>query len=183
MKEEWRPVIGYEEYYLVSTLGAVYSQRTKKLLKGIIDNGYVFLNLSVMGERRKIPVHRIVATAFIDNPESKPQVNHLNGVTWDNRVENLEWVTASENSTHAVRTGLAPSRQGGGNGQAALTDEIVEEILTRYKPYCRINGCGALAREFGVTTSAVHAVVTGRTWTHVQPGQGKETSIYIRYRG
>lgn len=171
MKELWLPVRGYEEYYQVSTLGAVYSNRNKRLLRGVKDGGYVFINASVDGVRKKTPVHRWVAIAFIENPEEKLQVNHINGVPWDNRASNLEWTTASENSTHAVETGLSPPRKGEGNGQAVLTDEIVMEVRGRYIPYCRVNGCSAMAKEFGVTTSAIHAVVTGRAWSHLPTQQ------------
>ena len=95
--EEWRPVKNYENYYLVSNLGNVWSVRRNRQLKPATDKyGYLYYVLSVGGERRTIKAHRMVATAFIDNQFNKPTVNHKNGVRSDNRASNLEWATAKD---------------------------------------------------------------------------------------
>lgn len=92
--------------------GVVYSDRSGSLrkLKQISDKrgkGYYFVSLT---SHKKAKVHRMVAKTFIPNPDNKPQVNHKNGNTKDNRVENLEWVTAKENSNHSRATGLQGSK-------------------------------------------------------------------------
>lgn len=83
--------------------GDVTRFRKGKILKPSKDkNGYLGLTLCDSGDRYvKAKVHRVVAQAFIPNPENKAEVNHLNGIKWDNRVDNLEWSTRSENHIHA----------------------------------------------------------------------------------
>ena len=78
--------------------------------------GYLRLTVSVDGRVGDQYVHRIVAETYIPNPEGKPQVNHINGDKRDNRVENLEWCTAKENTAHAIRTGLSNPRGGSRTG-------------------------------------------------------------------
>lgn len=104
----WRPVKGYEAEYFVSNRGEVWSIRNNRLLTlKRTPAGYLRIALSVKGRRQDVCVHRLVAEAFIPNPEGKPTVNHINEVKDDNRVENLEWATFSEQNTHGTRTARA----------------------------------------------------------------------------
>jgi hypothetical protein len=118
--EIWKPVVGYEGVAEVSNLGRVRSldrtievvnrwgTKTKKLLRGRIrktakfSNGYMGVVFSRRGKCHM--VHRLVASAFIPNPDNKPQVNHKNGQRDDNRECNLEWVTCSENHKHSYKS-------------------------------------------------------------------------------
>lgn len=105
--ERSKDIKGFEGLYAVTTLGRVWSCRRKIWLKpGLVGNGYKCVGLSVHGKVSELKVHRLVAEAFVDNPYSKPQVNHLNGEKLDCRVSNLEWVTARENLQHASDMGL-----------------------------------------------------------------------------
>ena len=117
MTEVWKPVVGRENAYEVSNLGRlrsidriVFGKHLKgKILQECRDqHGYSTVILSYCGHRHSTRRHRLVAEAFIPNPERKRDVNHLNGNKSDNRVENLEWTTHRENTDHAWGTGLTP---------------------------------------------------------------------------
>ena len=109
--EEWRPVVGYEGRYEVSNMGRVRSlvcQRGKRkhpwYMKGKIDRyGYKTVGLSSNGKSRHFTVHRLVALAFIPNPENKETVNHRDGNKLRNETSNLEWATQSEQEYHKYR--------------------------------------------------------------------------------
>ena len=100
---------GQETDYSVSTEGEVRKDTTNYILSQSSQQDYKFVGLIINGKQKRMRVHRMVALAFIDNPDNKPYVNHINGNRSDNNVENLEWVTPSENTQHAVDTGLFKS--------------------------------------------------------------------------
>ena len=100
---------GQETDYSVSTEGEVRKDTTNYILSQSSQQDYKFVGLIINGKQKRMRVHRMVALTFIDNPDNKPYVNHINGNRSDNNVENLEWVTPSENTQHAVNTGLFKS--------------------------------------------------------------------------
>lgn len=112
--ELWKPVAGFEDRYQVSNLGNVRSIQTnhgkyqEKLLKQnrTSTSDYAYVNLTVKDKTTHHSVHRLVAKAFIPNPENKPTVNHIDGNKLNNNACNLEWNTYSENIKHAHSTGL-----------------------------------------------------------------------------
>jgi hypothetical protein len=100
--EEWRPIQGWD--YSVSSCGRVRNDKTGKVSAfGHTVARYRQVILCANGKKQHFSVHRLVAQAFIPNPECKPEVNHINGDGLDNRVENLEWCTSRENVLHAHR--------------------------------------------------------------------------------
>lgn len=101
--ERWAVIHNYP-LYSVSTLGRVKNNKTQRILKGGLDkDGYKQQILCNNGLRVNRKVHKLVALAFIENPDNKPQVNHINGIKTDNRAVNLEWVTNQENQDHFWR--------------------------------------------------------------------------------
>lgn len=102
--EIWKAIKGYEGLYEVSNLGNVRSIRTNiTLKKGITRKGYNIVVLCNNGKRTTKTVHRLVATAFVENPLNKTEVNHIDEDKTNNRADNLEWVTHIENSRHGTR--------------------------------------------------------------------------------
>lgn len=100
--EEWKTIEDCNRY-AVSSFGRVRNIRTKQLMQGRVQLGYVYSQLisDIKGKQIQKANHRLVASAFIPNPDNKPIVNHINHVRYDNRVQNLEWITVSENAIAA----------------------------------------------------------------------------------
>ena len=105
--EVWKPVVGYEGIYEVSNLGHVRSVRLLCPFKN--SYGYACLTLRHKGAKRFVAVHRLVAQAFLGSRPTGLQTNHVNGDKMDPRLANLHYVTARENTLHAVRLGLFPT--------------------------------------------------------------------------
>ena len=137
--EEWRDVVGYEGRYQVSSMGRVKSlerkvtkgdgERTVKerILKPMIDrDGYLRLNLYAGGKLKNLKVHRLVCQAFHENPDNKPQVNHINEDKTDNRACNLEWCTAKENTNHGTAKDRSAKNRSKSVGQYTLDGELVK---------------------------------------------------------
>lgn len=172
--EEWRDVKGYVGYYKVSNLGNIRScdrvvpsrwgngqHRKGKLMKpGSSPNGYKIITLQKKGKIKYQTVHRTVITVFTPNPENKSQVNHIDGNKENNSVENLEWVTESENKQHALDTGLFSSK-GEDNPNVKLTESKVRCIrLSNLAPL-------EISKIYGVSRTTIIKIRARRTWKNV----------------
>lgn len=181
-QEEWRPVVGWEGFYEVSSLGnvntvarrcasrggvgtkAVHAMRRKPQLN---QHGYHVLCLRD-GYRRKIykAIHRMVAEAFIENKNGLSEVNHRDGLRTNNRLSNLEWCSSSQNHLHRCRV-LGRGR-GETHNLALLNDEKVRAIRAEHVLRTRNYGAFAdLGRKYGVSPAVIRNVVVGNSWKHV----------------
>lgn len=181
MQEIWKDVTGYEGAYQVSNFGNVRSlDRIIKTSSGkeyfekgvtksqrLNADGYPRVTLSKHSKKTNHRVYRLVAIEFIPNPHNKPQINHINGIKTDNRVENLEWCTIQENIKHSNETGLAKVASGENHIWATLTDEQVLDIYKRSnsgEPQLDI------AKDYNTSISVVSRIKNGRRWANLTKG-------------
>lgn len=165
-EEEWRPVVGWEDSYQVSSLGRVRRIATFRVLSPGIRSQYLSVALCVSGlsKLKSCTVHRLVAVAFHPGYTPGLEVNHVDGNKLNNRADNLEWVTPADNVRHAVRLGLFNSARGERITLSKLTSDLIPIIRAEH---CNGQTLAALGRRFGVTPEAISSVVKRRTWKHV----------------
>lgn len=177
--EIWKDVKGFEGIYQISNYGNLKSLERKtfnkgtccynlikeKILKKATDkDGYVKYCLFLKGNRENKSAHRLVALAFIENPENKPQVNHIDGNKKNNHVSNLEWCTASENSNHALNMGLSYQKPGEGHHMSKLTEKEVIVIRELYKNNTTQKEISFL---FNVSQTQIYRIVNKKSWSHI----------------
>lgn len=181
MIEEWRKVVGWDGYE-VSNSGQVRSvdrtvtraDGTKQTVRGSLltrslnSSGYWRVRLSndALGRRSMARVHRLVAQAFLPNPNNLPEVNHIDCDRTNASVENLEWVTASQNRSHGVAFGavVVPHRHGSDANCAKLTEDAVRQARIDLANGSSIKG---LARKHGVHPKTMRRALRGISWAHV----------------
>ena len=179
MQEIWKDVVGYVGYYEVSNKGNVRSVSRKvnnfkgesAKRKGVnmafvtTKAGYKRVSLRMLGTKRTFRVHRLVAEAFLPNPHQLAEVNHLNGIKDDNRLENLEWVDRRRNIDHAKEHNLFNSPKGSNHHKATITEDTVRAMR---KLYAEGNHTQKqISEEFSVHLSKAKHILAGRTWKHV----------------
>jgi hypothetical protein len=173
MQEVWKPVVGYEGEYEVSNFGSVASlpgakgrnRGRKRLLLKPSQNTHKHLrvNFCLAGKRKSLYVHRLVLMAFVGPPSGDTQGAHLDGNPLNNRLENLVWATAKENSSHRIFHGTNSDR-GEKCNLSRLQDVDIPKILN-------LRSQGFLIREiaenFKVKPGTIQAVLSGRSWSHI----------------
>lgn len=156
-----KEVKGYEGIYDVTDTGEVFSRLSNKVLKaGKTKKGYLIVNL----RQKTFNLHRLVAQAFIPNPDNLPQVNHIDGDKTNNNVTNLEWCDNSFNQLHALKIGLKKD-YGVNSHTAKLTEKEVLEIRSKYIP--RVYSMCRLADEYGVSYIVINKIINRKTWKHI----------------
>lgn len=175
--EKWLDIPGFEGLYQASSIGRIkalsrrvnsprgFRTARERVLAVADSGGYDLVMLCKEGVRTNFNVHRLVALAFIPNLESKRDVNHINGKKKDNRVDNLEWATPSENNSHAFKTKLRIPPVGEKAHMSKISDADVEELI-------QINIMYGLnytktAPHYGVNTDAIQGTCTGRYRKHI----------------
>ena len=179
MEEIWKDINGFEGMYQASSIGRVRSmdrilhhvrpklnnKRVVRRFNGRIlsenkmKDGYLMTFLGKCGKMYPYRTGRLIAQTFVPNPHNKPEVNHINGIKSDNRIENLEWVTASENSIHAHRIGLTSPARGERIGCAKLNDFKVR-VIRRMSGFTQRE----VAEIFGVSQFSIWRVLNNRGW-------------------
>lgn len=171
IQEIWKDVVGYEGRYEISSLGSVKSLnynktgKPKLLAKIFHHSGYLCTCLNRGGKVKWIYVHRLVAIAFIPNPNGYDQVNHINSNKSDPRLENLEWCNQSQNRRHAQDAGFVFIPKGQEKWQAKLKDSDIPKIRN-----LSLSGLDypTIAKMFNVSRQAIGFVVTRKTWSHIK---------------
>lgn len=168
--EIWLPVPGYEAHYSVSNMGrvrrdaATKGARAGKLLRPMrTPSKRDYVALCVNGGRDPRSVHRLVMQAFAPAARTDLQVNHINGDPTDNRLSNLEWVTASDNIKHDFQV-LKARNQAGDNNHSAKISAADAEFIRRVCGQMNLAQSEVAAR-LQISKSAVSAVMTGRNWS------------------
>lgn len=172
--EIWKDIKGYEGFYQVSNLGRVKSlerdvyhprgtiirhMEEKILVQNIGKLGYAYVNLNLNGKRKTIKTHRLVAEAFIPNPENKPQVNHKDEVKSNNVVDNLEWCSAQENANYGTR--IQRQKQTYKDNYKNGKNKVVKKVfcVELNKTFDCITSA---QEELGIWRSAIAKVCTGK---------------------
>lgn len=155
--EIWKEVIGHEGKYEVSNLGKVRNIKRNTIQKGHeTTKGYLVVSIS----HKQTLLHRIIATAFVPNPDNKETVNHINGIKTDNRIENLEWLTNGENMAHASKLGLL-SGKGQTSHNVILSESQVIEMRKQGNEGLKAK---EIAANFNISVRQTHSILSGESW-------------------
>jgi hypothetical protein len=180
MIEKWKDVVGYEGLYSVSNLGRIKSldkviyynrggnslsmKKSVRILKqNKTRDGYFGVCLFKDSKRKYVRVHRVVAETFIKNPKNKPYINHKDGNKLNNYVNNLEWVTGSENILHALKTGLWIPAKGEQRSKFSEGEVLKIRKLWDEGSITQI----AMAKKYKVGKNCIHYIIKRNTWKHI----------------
>lgn len=163
MIEHWLPVPGYEETHDVSDLGRIRRRKTGRILKGSPNQkGYIQVNFHVDGVQKLRLVHRVVMEAFVGPCPDGMEVDHEDTIPNHNALSNLRYLTPKQNIEHSIAMGNA--KIGEEHPDAVLTWDAVRAIRADYAYRKKGRDGPSLAARYGVSKTAVMAVVNGQTW-------------------
>lgn len=162
--EELKDIRGFEGLYKISSLGYVLSLRSGRPLKPSIDGWkYRQVYLCNQGTSVRFSLHRLVAKYFIDNPNNKPNVNHIDGDKGNNAVSNLEWVTQSENVLHDFRTGRRSHAGDMANNRKISGKDVLKIRSMLFEGLHPLD----IAKQYNISDASVYDIRAGRTWKHI----------------
>lgn len=157
--------------YSISSTGLVKNNRTGRILKPWLSDGYEVVRFNKGGKSYR--VHRLVALSFLDQINGLTIINHKNGIRNDNRVENLEWCNKSYNLRHAIETGLCPAHLnkighkdsvGSKNAMSKLDENDIKQIRKLRKEGLTLK---QISVKFNVHFATIGYIIQGKTWSHV----------------
>lgn len=178
----YKDIKGYEGLYAVDENGNVWSyEKTSPIGKngGVVNRGGLILKPSQQGrtkhqrvmlfkngKRKSYLIHRLVAQAFIPNPENLPLINHKDCDPTNNHISNLEWCTAKQNSIHAYQNGrwIPPNQKGSANSNCIFTDDDIKQIRKLHES---IGSCAEIARQYKVNPKTINQIVNRKRWAHI----------------
>ena len=158
---EWKEIKGFPGYR-VNEVGLVYSDRSRRVLVGTVNGeGYRCINLQKKNKSYQKLLHRILAEAFLPNPDTKRTINHKDGDKLNNTLWNIEWATDLENYNHARGLGLIPLGQDHGRSKLKQLDVLKIRKLSRGLSSREI------AKIYGVCKTTINNILTRKTWNHI----------------
>ena len=180
-REIWKDIKDYEGLYQVSSNGIIKSlprtiikrngqhqKRQGKILSPSLDRyGYPKVVLHKNNIKKNESIHKLVGVSFLNKKETQNQINHLDGNKLNNNIKNLEWVSAKDNTQHAIKNGLRNPSKGSRNGMAKLNEVQVKEIKDILKNYKR-GMYAELARKYNVEDHAISNIRNNITWVHIK---------------
>lgn len=176
--EIWKDIEGYEGKYMISSMGRVKSLDYRKSGKEgylsiyTMNTGYLATHLSDNGKEKVVLIHRLIAEAFIPNPDNKPEIDHINTIRTDNRIENLKWVTSKENSNNPLTLNRYVISNNGHKSMLGRTGEnnhLSKKVLQLDKQGNVVRLWHSLMdvkRELGFDPGKISACCLGKRLTH-----------------